>query len=260
MNVIPRDDLGRKRCGHCLNYRDPREFATNKQTRDGLSPVCKLCDKDRRLSIKEKSKNVHWTPIQEAQFAENFWAKVRKTDGCWEWTGGCHELGYGRCWYKLRVVPAHVASYLIAGKTIKDGEEIDHLCRNPKCVRPDHLEAVSHTINVQRGDAAKEKAYCKRGHPMEGRNIIHSEGRRMCRSCAYMRNRLFKQRKAAERAPRLPRVGERSPYHKLTEDKVREIRRLYSSGMTQASIGKKFSIGQATTNHIVRRILWSHVG
>jgi len=33
--------------------------------------------------------------------------------------------------------------------------EIDHLCGNPACVNPDHLEAVSHAENVRRGRATK---------------------------------------------------------------------------------------------------------
>ncbi len=50
---------------------------------------------------------------------------------------------------------AHRWFYEQAKGPIPDGLSIDHLCRVPPCVNPDHLEAVSHTENVRRGKAAK---------------------------------------------------------------------------------------------------------
>jgi hypothetical protein len=48
---------------------------------------------------------------------------------------------------------------------IPTGKELDHLCRQPSCVNPLHLEAVTHTENMQRG-AYSMKKVCKRGHPL----------------------------------------------------------------------------------------------
>lgn len=42
------------------------------------------------------------------------------------------------------------------------GLEFDHLCRNKLCVRPDHLEAVTHTENVRRGNSPSAIAARKR--------------------------------------------------------------------------------------------------
>lgn len=33
--------------------------------------------------------------------------------------------------------------------------EIDHLCRNPACCNPAHLEAVTRSVNALRGHAAR---------------------------------------------------------------------------------------------------------
>lgn len=38
---------------------------------------------------------------------------------------------------------------------IPPGLHLDHLCRQPKCLRPDHLEPVTHAKNLQRGTGTK---------------------------------------------------------------------------------------------------------
>lgn len=55
-------------------------------------------------------------------------------------------------------VLAHILYYRKYKGDIPEGCEIDHLCRNTSCVNPDHLEAVSHAINIQRSSLAKLNA------------------------------------------------------------------------------------------------------
>jgi hypothetical protein len=54
-----------------------------------------------------------------------------------------------------RSVLAHRAAYERVRGEIADGREIDHLCRQPDCVRVDHLEPVTHTENMRRGRRTK---------------------------------------------------------------------------------------------------------
>lgn len=70
--------------------------------------------------------------------------------GCWNWTGTIDAKGYGRLDLGGRPQKAHrVAHNLLVGP-IGHGLTIDHLCRNKRCVNPDHLEAVTAVENVRR--------------------------------------------------------------------------------------------------------------
>lgn len=75
--------------------------------------------------------------------------------GCWNWQRGDNGIGYGKVWDGERVVMAHRHYYELHKGPIPDGMQLDHLCRNPACVNPDHLEPVTHAENGQRGNRAK---------------------------------------------------------------------------------------------------------
>lgn len=74
---------------------------------------------------------------------DRFWAKVRKTRGCWWWEGNKNNMGYGMF---MRVSPkkelAHRVSWMIANGEIPGRARVLHNCPdgdNPACVNPDHL-------------------------------------------------------------------------------------------------------------------------
>lgn len=119
--------------------------------------------------------------------------------GCWLWTGNTDTCGYGRIRVKGRLLSAHRLSYELHVGEIPSGMELDHLCRNPPCVNPDHLEPVTHEVNVQRGDGGRmwrEKTHCPQGHPYEGANLyVSPSGYRHCRECERVRRRKAKRAK-----------------------------------------------------------------
>lgn len=74
---------------------------------------------------------------------ERLLSKVRKTETCWVWTGGCDAHGYGQIGIDQKVVYVHRLAYeLMVGK-IPSGHQIDHICRNIICVNPGHLRLAT---------------------------------------------------------------------------------------------------------------------
>lgn len=78
-----------------------------------------------------------------------FWAKVHKTKTCWLWTDGVNSGGYGSFNPGGRVIGAHVYSLSLVGRPVPNGLEVDHLCGTTLCVRPDHLDIVTHAENLR---------------------------------------------------------------------------------------------------------------
>ena len=114
---------------------------------------------------------------------ESFWNKILFTIDCWIWQAGTTD-GYGRFNKKY----SHRISYELYNGKIPEGLELDHLCRNRLCVNPNHLEAVTHRVNILRGNgiSAKhaKKTHCPQGHEYSGNNLyVKPNGSRGCREC-----------------------------------------------------------------------------
>lgn len=91
-----------------------------------------------------------------------FWSRVHKNaDGCWEWTGAINDRGYGVVWWEGRSVGAHRAAWELAHGKIPRGLELDHTCRNRSCVRPEHLEPVTHPENMKRAGIIPVVTRCR---------------------------------------------------------------------------------------------------
>lgn len=131
---------------------------------------------------------------------ERFWPKVRVADdGCWEWVGTVERNGYGYFWTGQRLEAAHRAVLALVGRPIPYGLDVDHLCRNRRCVHPLHLEPVTRLENVRRGLGHGRETHCPRGHAYEGENLIRRQGKRYCRECKRITERA---RRAAKREAR----------------------------------------------------------
>jgi hypothetical protein len=77
---------------------------------------------------------------------------VDEDTGCWNWQLSIDRNGYGHT--RLAdgtATGAHRVMYARHRGPIPNGLHLDHLCRNPRCVNPDHLEPVTPADNVRRG-------------------------------------------------------------------------------------------------------------
>lgn len=105
---------------------------------------------------------------------------------CWLFTGRTTK-GYGVISIKGRETYVHRYVYEQMRGPIPEGLELDHLCRVPRCVNPQHLEAVTHKVNCLRGEsfAAKHarKTHCPKGHPYDEANTQTYNGQRVCAEC-----------------------------------------------------------------------------
>ena len=138
--------------------------------------------------------------------ADRLWDKVEVGHplGCWEWTA-YKDNGYGRINVDRVPVPSHRVAYELLVGPIPDGMHLDHLCRNPSCVNPDHLEPVSSRDNVLRGygwaGRHARKTHCPKGHPYTPENTYmnpRTSGERpsrRCRECMRAAARKYHARK-----------------------------------------------------------------
>lgn len=153
---------------------------------------------------------------------ERYRAKVdrRGPDDCWPWTACRNQFGYG------------------------------------------HFNGG--TVNGKREQLAHRYGYIIEVGPIpDGMNVCHHCDNPPCQNPAHWflgdphANSADKVAKGRHRWG--PQVGTVNSRALLTEDDVREIRRLHSAGMTQRPIADRYSINQSAVSKIVARVNWSHV-
>jgi len=157
-----------------------------------------------------------------------FWSKVdvRGPDECWEWAGAKTSKGYGAFRignHRIRkIVGTHRFSWeLHNAQEVPEGVMVLHSCDNPSCVNPAHLHLGTNQDNMREAS--------ERGR-LPGKRPGGSRSKRRCskRRCS-----------------------------KLTEDQVREIRRLHATGRyTQTRLGQMFEVCTTTIHYIVHRETW----
>jgi len=98
----------------------------------------------------------------EQKYIDRFWTyvKIAGPDDCWEWTAAkTKKMKHG--YFNIRLngefkqIGAHKVSLMIQGITIPKGLVVMHICDNPSCVNPAHLQIGTYKDNshdmIQKG-------------------------------------------------------------------------------------------------------------
>ena len=148
-----------------------------------------------------------WREGDEDKFDD----RVLRTEDHWLWTGYVDPRdGYGR--FKPRhAEPAQLAHRLAyerwVGPIPDDKPVIDHVnhaWRHKRCVRPTHLEAITHEENIRRGNSPAGKnsrlTHCPRcGDPLDDPAFAtqRKDGSRRCLRCQREEHARYRARKRA---------------------------------------------------------------
>lgn len=153
--------------------------------------------------------------MSRKQTPESFWARVKKSRGCWEWQGSCNSSGYGSVGWHGALYSAHRVAAWLSGLIESPRAPNDkmaatfvlHKCDNRKCCNPTHFFLGTYSDNMH--DAYK------------------------------------KSRKQAAR-------GAAHANAKLTTEQAEEIRRRYAKGELQVPLAKEFGVSQRAISLVVR--------
>lgn len=102
-------------------------------------------------------------------------------DDCWLWAGEGDSTGHGRIHvgYDRRLkrnISEQVYRIMYENMVgeIPAGMELDHLCENPPCINPAHLEPTTHRENTLR--YYRRRTHCRNGHDyVKHGRIIHKK-------------------------------------------------------------------------------------
>lgn len=104
---------------------------------------------------------------------------VINEDGCWLWTGGVNNRGYGSLKVNGKHMHSHRAMWEQERGPIPGNLTIDHICKIKLCVNPDHMRLMTRLDNQRLGSHVKityEQAEQIRADPRMQKEIAVSYG------------------------------------------------------------------------------------
>lgn len=209
------------------------------------------------------------------------WPRVEKgaSNECWPWTGSLTQAGYGLLTIQYKSYYAHrLAWELHHNEEIPEGGVICHHCDNPACCNPNHLFLGTQDDNMK--DAANKKRI-KHGENHHSASLTEDdirqirkfgEGSDLTRQQIASRfgivrttvndiltGRTWQHVDPDWNPPKSKSRGTKHPNAKLTEDDVREIRRLSANGLSQRKLAAQFGVSRGTIEPILKGETWKHV-
>ena len=136
------------------------------------------------------------------------------------------------------------AGRLVTGSLLSNGYRLLHLGRGS---RHDKFAKSRHRVVA--------KAFL--GPCPQGKEVNHKDGDKTNDRADNLEYVTHAENQAHASATGLFRTGEAHPHAKLSESKVRKVRRLYRSGAwTQRALAEKFGVNQRLIWMIIHRKIW----
>lgn len=162
---------------------------------------------------------------------------------------------------------AHIVSYILANGGLEDGKIVAHSCDTPRCVRPDHLFAKTHSENMQ------EMVSRKRHKPRFGldNNLGKLTDEAVISICDHLRNKtrtigqlakdhnvtfqcIWRIGRGHGRSGFGDAVIELRPVRKLSVEDVMDMRQRALNGESQTAIAASYGVWPANVSSIVRGV------
>jgi len=158
--------------------------------------------------------------IEEKEFFYIFWSRVNicGAEECWNWIGTVDDRGYGRFDSKH----AHRIAYILSKGLISD-QQVQHICNNPLCCNPNHLELGGQLKNMQ------YRSKCGRCNQKGGNNS----------------NSILTEDQVRD-------------IHKLYKEQ-RKLYPEYKQWQITESIAQRFQVSSGAIYNIVEGINWHHI-
>jgi len=77
------------------------------------------------------------------------YTQIDSNTGCWNWSGYRDRDGYGNINIGRSPHQAHRVSYSEYKGSFDESLQVRHICDNPSCINPEHLELGTHRDNMR---------------------------------------------------------------------------------------------------------------
>lgn len=224
-----------KRCPKCKKYKLLSEYYTSKRGVHGVRSQCKACEQRRKYRDRAD------------RFWKFFYTRVERKGGCLEWTGSYTDRGQPRCQYMGKTVRVRRLVHELSLGPIPEGMFVLSTCGNERCVSRYHMKlGTSEDLEIKRVT-----------HTPTGDN--HYMRQRFPKCPRPRRGPARGERHGSRLHPENLKRGEQHGRAKLTEDKVREIRRLAADGRSKIAIANAIGISRGAVRHVLDGETWKHV-
>jgi hypothetical protein len=192
--------------------------------------------------------------------------EIDLVSGCWLWRYGSwasRDYASKREYPRLMIAGErhHVARWVMVAK-VGNAPDMEpcHSCDRPECVNPEHLHWGTHQENMLEM-GSRNRAGSMR-HPERYRGLKKPGSGHRGDDHPFRKNPGLAargDRHGSKTHPERWARGERTGISKLTDDKVRAIRKRLAAGDVPTVIAPGFGVGRGTIRAIAEGRTWRHV-